>query len=127
MKVLVTQFKSNMSLRDGYLSISDVVGNNFKQYIFNSCIKLKPKKDETLEFTKWLAYWEDSPILIEMTVLINVLPTGYVKATIVDKDMKQVSDVGQYPGKQSKTFAQYLNGKFQTEADILREAKNLLK
>ena len=127
MKVLVTQFKANTSLREGYLSISDVVENNFKQYIFNSCIKLKPKKGESLEFTKWLAYWEDPPILIEMTVLINVLPTGYVKATIVDKDMKQVSEVGEYPGKQSKTFAHYQNGKFQTEADILRAAKDLLK
>lgn len=122
MKVLATQFKANMSLREGYLSISDVVENNFKQHIFNSCIKLTPKKDEKVEFTKWLAYWEGSPVLIEMTVLTTVLPTGYVKVTIVDKAVRGIDEVGFYPGKQSKTMVEYRDGKLLVTEEDLRQA-----
>ncbi|AXC39066.1 UNVERIFIED_ORG: hypothetical protein [Escherichia phage CMSTMSU] len=44
MDVLATQFKRNAEEREGYLSISEVVEDGFKQYIFNSAIKLKPTK-----------------------------------------------------------------------------------
>lgn len=120
MDVLATQFKRNAEQREGYLSISDVAENNFKQYIFNSAIKLKVTKNTSdISFTKWVAYWEDSPIAIEMTVITSVLPTGYIKATIVDKKVRPVEDIGIYPAKNSKVFGRLVDNKFMLEGEQL--------
>lgn len=118
MDVLATQFKRNAELREGYMSISEVVENNFKQYIFNSAIKIKPTKESPdRSFTKWIAYWEESPIVIEMTVITTVLETGYVKATIVDKKVRTLEEVGEYPARNSKVFGYLIDSKFKLEKD----------
>lgn len=113
MTVLATQFKRNTEQREGYLSISDVVENNFKQYIFNSFIKIKSTQAEPeRSFTKWIVYWEDSPIAIEMTVITSVLETGFVKAVVVDKKMHNVSELGAYPARNAKVFGVMVDNKF---------------
>lgn len=128
MDVLATQFKRNAEQREGYLSISDVVENNFKQYIFNSSIKLKVSKNNNdISFTKWVAYWEDSPIAIEMTVITSVLPTGYVKATIVDKKLRPVDDIGSYPAKHSKVFGRLVDNKFMLNGSVGPYVENKMK
>lgn len=119
MDVLATQFKRNAEQREGYLSISDVTENNFKQYIFNSAIKLKVSKNTNdISFTKWIAYWEDSPIAIEMTVITSILPTGYVKATIVDKKVRPVDEICAYPSKHSKVFGRLVDNKFMLDGSV---------
>ena len=116
MDVLATNFKRNTEEREGYLSISDVVDDNFKQYIFNSAIKLKCTKDAPdRSFTKWIAYWEDSPIAIEMTVITTVLETGYIKAIVVDKKVRSLDEINPYPARNSKVFGFLVEGKFMIE------------
>lgn len=118
MTVLATQFKRNTEQREGYLSISEVVEGNFKQYIFNASIKLKAtKSDKDRGFTKWVAYWEDSPVAIEMTVMTTVLETGYIKATIVDKQVRTIDEIGPYPARNSKVFGNLIDGKFMLDKD----------
>lgn len=118
MDVLATQFKRNAEEREGYLSISEVVEDGFKQYIFNSAIKLKPTKDSPdRSFTKWIAFWEESPIAIEMTVITTVLETGYIKAIVVDKKVRNLDEIGTYPARNSKVFGCLVDGKFMIEKD----------
>lgn len=109
MDVLATNFKRNVEEREGYFSISEVVDDNFKQYIFNSAIKLKCTKDSPdRSFTKWIAYWEDSPVAIEMTVITTVLETGYIKAIIVDKKVRTLDEINPYPARNSKVLVCWL-------------------
>ncbi|EMR6006026.1 hypothetical protein WJW27_002732 [Escherichia coli] len=128
MDVLATNFKRNTEEREGYLSISDVVDDNFKQYIFNSAIKLKCTKDAPdRSFTKWIAYWEDSPIAIEMTVITTVLETGYIKAIVVDKKVRSLDEINPYPARNSKVFGFLVEGKFMIEKDAKEYVINMLQ
>ncbi|QOE32650.1 hypothetical protein CPT_Muenster_484 [Klebsiella phage Muenster] len=114
MDSLATLFKLNTSEKEGYLSISDL--ENTSEYIFKNTIKIKANKDKSnTHFTKWIAYWEGVNFAVEMTVLPKVLSTGFVKVVIIDKNLRPISEIGEYPVKGTKVFGTMINNKFMIE------------
>lgn len=111
MNIVATKLNTAMSHRQGYVSISDAMEENFKSYTFSNCLKLKKDKSG---FTKWVLYWEDVDFVVVFTVLTTVLSTGFVKATIIDRTLTDVQTVGHYAGKLSFCEVEEIQGKFMT-------------
>lgn len=111
--VLATKMTNAMCKRDGYLSISDVTEATFKSYTFNTCLKVKEGG-----FVKWVLYWEDCPVVYVFTVLTTILSTGYVKATIIDKQGSFVDTIGAYPAKSNTVFGEIIKGVFYDKAGV---------
>jgi hypothetical protein len=111
MNIIATKLSSAMSHRQGYISISDAMEPNLKSYTFSNCLKLKK---DSLGFTKWVLYWEDADFVVVFTVLTTVLSTGYIKATIIDRELTDVNTVGEYTGKNSFTEVYLVQGKYVT-------------
>lgn len=111
MNIVATKLTSAMSKRQGYVSISDAMEDNFKSYTFSNCLKLK--KDHT-GFTKWVLYWDDVDFVVVFTVITTVLSTGFVKATIIDRTLTDVQTVGPYAGKLSFCEVELIQGKYTT-------------
>lgn len=111
MNIIATKLSSALSHRQGYISISDAMEPNLKSYTFSNCLKLKK---DSLGFTKWVLYWEDADFVVVFTVLTTLLSTGYVKATIIDRELTDVQTVGEYDGKSSFTEVSLVQGKYVT-------------
>lgn len=112
MNIVATKLSNAMSKRQGYISISDAMEDNFKSYTFSNCLKLKK---EHSGFTKWVLYWDDVDFVVVFTVLTTVLSTGHVKATIIDRKLTDVQTVGEYCGKLSFCEVEEVKGKFMTK------------
>lgn len=111
MNIVATKLSTSMSNRQGYISISDAMEENFKSYTFSNCLKLKK---DSQGFTKWVLYWEDVDFVVVFTTITTVLSTGFVKATIIDRKLTDVQTVGEYCGKLSFCEVQEIKGKFMT-------------
>ncbi|AZU98411.1 hypothetical protein BZF66_05520 [Salmonella enterica] len=114
MNIVATKLSSSMSKRQGYLSISDAMEPNLKSYTFSHCLKLKK---DALGFTKWVLYWDDTDFVVVFTVITTVLSTGYIKATIIDRELTDVQTVGAYTGKNSFTEVHLVQGKYLSTKD----------
>lgn len=112
MNIVATKLSNAMSKRQGYVSISDAMEENFKSYTFSHCLKLKK---DSQGFTKWVLYWDDVDFVVVFTVITTVLSTGYVKATIIDRKLTDVQTVGEYGGKLSFCEVEEVQGKFLTK------------
>lgn len=114
MNIVATKLTNAMSKRQGYISISDAMAENFKSYTFSNCLKIK--KDSS-GFTKWVLYWDDVDFVVVFTVLTTVLSTGFVKATIIDRTLTDVQTVGEYCSKLSFCEVEEVKGKFLTRKE----------
>lgn len=111
MNIIATKLSSTLSHRQGYISISDAMEPNLKSYTFSNCLKLKK---DSLGFTKWVLYWEDADFVVVFTVITTLLSTGYIKATIIDRELTDSQTVGEYTGKSSFTEVYQVQGKYLT-------------
>lgn len=112
MNIIATKLTNAMSKRQGYITISDAMEENFKSYTFSNCLKLKK---DSQGFTKWVLYWDDVDFVVVFTVITTVLSTGYVKATIIDRKLTDVQTVGSYQGKLSFCEVEEVQGKYLTK------------
>lgn len=130
MNVLGTKFSTAMGARNGWFSINEVLDDTFKHYTFNQCLKLKvpAEERENFGFVQWVMYWEDSPVAVLLHVLTTVLPTGYVKVSVLSKEHKFIDEIGEYPSKQAVMDGFYVDGKFfdrkGLDAHYLNKLKN---
>lgn len=111
MNIIATKLSSAMSHRQGYISISDAMEPNLKSYTFSNCIKLKK---DSLGFTKWVLYWDDADFVVVFTVITTLLSTGFVKATVIDRELTDIQTVGEYTGKNAFTEVYSVQGKYLT-------------
>lgn len=123
MNIVATKLSSAMSKRQGYLSISDAMEPNLKSYTFSHCIKLKK---DALGFTKWVLYWDDTDFVVVFTVITSVLSTGYIKATIIDRELTDVQTVGAYTGKNAFTEVHLVQGKYLTTKERAHQVSTVL-
>lgn len=129
MNVLGTKFSTAMGARNGWFSINEVLDDTFKHYTFNQCLKLKvpAEERENFGFVQWVMYWEDSPVAVLLHVLTTVLPTGYVKVSVLSKEHKFIDEIGEYPSKQAVMDGFYVDGKFLDRKGLDAHYLNKLK
>ena len=130
MNVLGTKFSTAMGARNGWFSINEVLDDTFKHYTFNQCLKLKvtPENKDAMNFVQWIMYWEDSPVAVHLHVLTSVLPTGFVKATVLSKKHVFIDEIGEYPSKQAVMDGFLVDGKFLDKKGAAAQATdNLMK
>lgn len=127
MEVLGTKFSVAMGARNGWFSINEVLDDTFKHYTFNQCLKLKvtPENKDDFNFVQWVMYWENVPVAVHLHVLTTVLPTGYVKATVISKKHVFTDEIGEYPSKSAVMNGYIVDGKFMDKKGV--EARNLAK
>lgn len=120
MSVLGTKFTSSMVGRQGYMSIKDVLEDQFKYYTFNTCIKIKDVSD----IDTWVMYWENSPVAVVLKVLPSILNTKFTKVAIISKEVVSTDDVGEYPGKSNHMFGlMYNKTKFMSKENVIAKVQ----
>lgn len=117
MAVLANIFKNNMAKRHGFLSINDVMDDNFQYYTFDSIVKL-----HEANFDSWVVYWEGSPVAVKCTVKADVLPNGFVKVAILNKEVAFTDVLGEYPSSTNHVMGSYFGDKFSDARGIAKMA-----
>lgn len=120
--VLCTQMTSSMSNRAGYLTIKSIEEDSMDFYTFKDCIKI-----ENCDFHTWLCYWENSPLVVKFSVKASKLPNGFVKVVILDKELINIEEIGDYPAKRNHCYGYVINNKFSTENNLSTVVSNELK
>lgn len=128
MEVLGTKFSVAMGARNGWFSINEVLEDTFKHYTFNQCLKLKvtPENKDSMNFVQWIMYWENVPVAVHLHVLTTVLPTGFVKATVISKKHVFTDEIGEFPGKGSVVEGYIVDGKFTDKKGVTQHYQNKL-
>lgn len=122
MSALATNMTNAMQSRAGYLSLKDLLDESTMYYTFKDCIKFKKENIDT-----WACYWEGSPLVVVMTVKASVLPNGFTKVAILNKEIKGVDEFGMYPSKRSLIEGHILeNGKFNTDSGVTNYVTDIL-
>lgn len=124
MTVLVTNMKSTMRNREGFISYMSEAENpdamtfdDFDMYIFKKCIKLNPKT----MFDKWICIWDENKLAVVCDVHSRKLCNGFIQVVIYQKKIVPVNEIEKICKIDRNKTHQYfhsINGHIATLKDI---------